>query len=204
VTISILFYLFSIILVLSSLGVILSRNPVYSALFLVLSFFQSAMLWMLMQAEFLSMVLVLVYVGAVMVLFLFVVMMIDIDIEVMKRSFAKYLLIGFVISLLVIFEIVNVLTLNYDSSNLSTQFDSFDKDYSNTKELGSVLYTEHVYAFELASVVLLLAIISAITLTMRKRPGLRTQTISNQVSVKSEDRIKLVDVKPSSYREEKK
>ena len=202
-TISFLFFLFSSVLILTSLGIILSRNPVYSALFLVFSFLQSAMLWMLLEAEFLSMVLILVYVGAVMVLFLFVVMMLDIDIEALKKGFVKYSIVGVSLSLLVVFEITNLILFKNEGSAISSSFKRHDADYSNTQELGSVLYTEHVYAFELASIVLLLAIIAAITLTMRRRPGLRNQIIANQVSVSAKDRLKLVDIKPSSSHRQK-
>ena len=201
--ISSLFFLFSSVLILTSLGVILSRNPVYSALFLVFSFLQSAMLWMLIEAEFLSMVLVLVYVGAVMVLFLFVVMMLGIDIEMVKQGFIKYSIIGVSLSLLVVFEIINLILFKNEDSAISSLFKRHDADYSNTQELGSVLYTEHVYAFELASIVLLLAIIAAITLTMRRRHGLKNQIISNQVLVNAKDRLKLVDIKPSSSHRQK-
>ncbi|MBI80342.1 MAG: NADH:ubiquinone oxidoreductase subunit J [Gammaproteobacteria bacterium] len=200
---SFLFFLFSSVLILTSLGIILSRNPVYSALFLVFSFLQSAMLWMLLEAEFLSMVLILVYVGAVMVLFLFVVMMLDIDIEALKKGFVKYSIVGVSLSLLVVFEITNLILFKNEGSAISSSFKRHDADYSNTQELGSVLYTEHVYAFELASIVLLLAIIAAITLTMRRRPGLRNQIIANQVSVNAKDRLKLVDIKPSSSHRQK-
>ncbi len=200
---SALFFLFSSVLILTSLGIILSRNPVYSALFLVFSFLQSAMLWMLIEAEFLSMVLVLVYVGAVMVLFLFVVMMLDIDTEMLKKGFVKYSIIGISLSLLVVFEIINLILFRNEDSAISSSFKKHDADYSNTQELGSVLYTEHVYAFELASIVLLLAIIAAITLTMRRRPGLKNQIIANQVSVNAKDRLKLVDIKPSSSHRQK-
>ena len=194
---SLLFYALSSILVLAALGVIASRNPVHSALFLVLSFVQSAMLWLLLEAEFLAVVLVLVYVGAVMVLFLFVVMMLDINEEALKEGFARYLPIGVLVALVLVLEIVYVVW--YSSQNLLAGIvpESYPPGYSNTEALGSILYTEHVYAFELAAVILLLAIVAAITLTMRRRPGLKVQNVAQQVSVKREDRVRLVKVEPS-------
>lgn len=194
---SLLFYALSLILVLAALGVIASRNPVHSALFLVLSFVQSAMLWLLLEAEFLAVVLVLVYVGAVMVLFLFVVMMLDINEEALKEGFARYLPIGVLVALVLVLEIVYVVW--YSSQNLLAGIvpESYPPGYSNTEALGSILYTEHVYAFELAAVILLLAIVAAITLTMRRRPGLKVQNVAQQVSVKREDRVRLVKVEPS-------
>lgn len=194
---TLLFYVFSLILVLAALGVIASRNPVHSALFLVLAFVQSAMLWLLLEAEFLAVVLVLVYVGAVMVLFLFVVMMLDINVEELREGFARYLPVGAVVALLVVAEIVHVIW--YRSQDvISVAFpEPYPETYSNTQALGSVLYTEHVYAFELAAVILLLAIVAAITLTMRRRPGLKVQNVSRQVAVKREERVRLVNVAPS-------
>ena len=194
---TLLFYVFSLILVLAALGVIASRNPVHSALFLVLAFVQSAMLWLLLEAEFLAVVLVLVYVGAVMVLFLFVVMMLDINVEELREGFARYLPVGAVVALLVVAEIVHVIW--YRSQDvISAAFpEPYPETYSNTQALGSVLYTEHVYAFELAAVILLLAIVAAITLTMRRRPGLKVQNVSQQVAVKREERVRLVNVAPS-------
>jgi NADH-quinone oxidoreductase subunit J len=180
------------VLLLAAIGVIASKNPVHSALFLVLAFFESAMLWLLMEAEFLAVVLVLVYVGAVMVLFLFVVMMLDINVERMRDGYTRYLPLGLGVALVVVLEIGHVIW--YRSQNLPflTVPEPNPEGYSNTRELGAVLYTEHVYAFELASVVLLLAIVAAITLTMRKRPGLKVQDIAKQVAVNRDDRVRLV------------
>jgi len=194
---SFLFYAFSLILVLAALGVITSRNPVHSALFLVLAFVQSAMLWLLLEAEFLAVVLILVYVGAVMVLFLFVVMMLDINVEELKEGFTRYLPVGLLVAFVVVLEIVNVLW--YGSQNVLSIAvpEPYPDTYSNTQALGSVLYTEHVYAFELAAVILLLAIVAAISLTMRRRPGLKVQNVAQQVAVKAEDRIRIVKVDPS-------
>ena len=191
---AILFYVFSSILLVAALGVIFSKNPVHSIMFLVGAFFQSAVLWLLIEAEFLAIVLVLVYVGAVMVLFLFVVMMLDINIEEAKSSIAKYTPFGLLIAGLMIVELMQVIKLR--SANQTLQgFSINPPDYSNTESLGSVLYTEHVYAFEIASVILLLAIVAAITLTMRKRPGLKAQDIAKQVAVDPKDRLKIIKMK---------
>ena len=194
---SFLFYAFSLILVLAALGVITSRNPVHSALFLVLAFVQSAMLWLLLEAEFLAVVLILVYVGAVMVLFLFVVMMLDINVEELKEGSTRYLPLGLLVAFVVVLEIVNVLW--YGSQDVLSVVvpEPYPDTYSNTQALGSLLYTEHVYAFELAAVILLLAIVAAISLTMRRRPGLKVQNVAQQVAVKAEDRIRIVKVDPS-------
>jgi len=191
---AILFYVFSSILMVAALGVIFSKNPVHSIMFLVGAFFQSAVLWLLIEAEFLAIVLVLVYVGAVMVLFLFVVMMLDINVEEAKSSIAKYTPFGLLIAGLMIVELMQVIKLR--SANQTLQgFSINPPDYSNTESLGSVLYTEHVYAFEIASVILLLAIVAAITLTMRKRPGLKAQDIAKQVAVDPKDRLKIIKMK---------
>ena len=194
---SLLFYAFSLILVLSALGVITSRNPVHSALFLVLAFVQSAMLWLLLEAEFLAVVLVLVYVGAVMVLFLFVVMMLDINVEELRTGFTRYLPVGAAVAFVVVLEIGHVIWFRSQDVLAVATPEPYPPGYSNTKALGSVLYTEHVYAFELAAMILLLAIVAAITLTMRRRPGLKVQNIARQVAARREDRVRLVKVDPA-------
>lgn len=191
---TVLFYFFSAVLLLAAIGVITSRNPVYSALYLVLAFFNSAVLWLLIGAEFLAIVLVLVYVGAVMVLFLFVVMMLDINLAKMREGFTRYAPLGLLVAGVVIFEIINVVWLRSSGAEFMKAAPAVPADYSNTKALGSVLYTEHVYAFELAAMLLLLAIVAAITLTMRKRPGLKAQDVAKQVAVKREDRVRVVKV----------
>lgn len=193
-----LFYCFATILIGAAMGVIFSRNPVHAVMFLVLAFFESAMLWLLIEAEFLAIVLVLVYVGAVMVLFLFVVMMLDIDVERDKAQYARYLPLGLVIAGLMIIELMQVIWLRSTTGVTSGGFASTPEGYSNTEALGAVLYTEHVYAFEIAAVVLLLAIVAAITLTMRKRPGLKQQNIAAQVAVKASDRIRIVKMDSES------
>jgi len=188
---TVLFYTFAAFLIGASLGVVFSRNPVHSAMFLVLAFFQSAILWLLIEAEFLAIVLVLVYVGAVMVLFLFVVMMLDINVESARKGLFRYAPMGIAVALLMAIELVQVIWLQRSGAGDSS-FAPYPDGYSNTEALGSVLYTEHVYAFEIAAVILLLAIVAAITLTMRKRPGLKVQNIAEQVAVRSKDRLRIV------------
>ena len=161
-------------------------------MFLVLAFFESAMLWLLIEAEFLAIVLVLVYVGAVMVLFLFVVMMLDINVERSEGGYTRYLPLGLVIAGLMIVELMQIIWWRSSADIASGGFVAMPDGYSNTEALGAVLYTEHVYAFEIAAVILLLAIVAAITLTMRKRPGVKQQNIAAQVAVKASDRIRLV------------
>jgi NADH-quinone oxidoreductase subunit J len=197
---AVLFYAFAAVLVGAALGVILARNPVHAVMFLVLAFFQSAVLWLLAEAEFLAIVLVLVYVGAVMVLFLFVVMMLDINVEKVRGGFTRYAPLGVIVAGLMVVELVQVIWLRGRGSGVATGFQATPEGYSNTEALGAVLYTEHVYAFEIAAVILLLAIVAAITLTMRRRPGLKKQNISSQVAVKSSDRVRLVSM-PSEKRE---
>ena len=193
----VLFYAFAAVLLVAALGVITSRNPVHASLFLVLAFVQSAFLWLLIDAEFLALTLVLVYVGAVMVLFLFVVMMLDINVEELRKGFTRYLPLGAAVALIVVLEIGHVIWFRSQGLEFLSTPQSQPADYSNTKELGAVLYTQHVYAFEIASVVLLLAIVAAITLTMRKRPGLKVQDIVKQVAVRREDRVRIVKIEPS-------
>jgi NADH-quinone oxidoreductase subunit J len=189
---AILFYTIALILIGAACGVIFSKNPVHAIMFLVLAFFQSAMLWLLIEAEFLAIVLVLVYVGAVMVLFLFVVMMLDIEVESIRQSFTRYAPLGIGVALLMAFELVQLIWLRSRSDAMPGAFAPNPEGYNNTKALGSVLYTEHVYAFEIAAVILLLAIVAAITLTMRKRPGLKKQNIARQVAVQAKDRVRIV------------
>ncbi|MBT8093096.1 MAG: NADH-quinone oxidoreductase subunit J [Gammaproteobacteria bacterium] len=189
---SMLFYVFAAVMFGAALGVVFSRNPVHSVMLLVLTFFNAAILWLMAEAEFLAIVLVLVYVGAVMVLFLFVVMMLDVDVEAAKRGVSRYAPLGIGIALLMVVELVQVIWLRSRIIETSGGFMPTPAGYSNTKALGSVLYTEHVYAFEIAAVILLLAIVAAITLTMRRRPGLKVQDISAQVAVRAKDRVRIV------------
>ena len=193
----VLFYAFAAVLIVAALGVITSRNPVHAALFLVLAFVQSSFLWLLIEAEFLAIALVLVYVGAVMVLFLFVVMMLDINVEKLRAGFARYLPVGAAVALVIVLEIGHVIWFRSQGLQFLAVPQGMPADYSNTKALGAVLYTQHVYAFEIASVILLLAIVAAITLTMRKRPGQKVQDIARQVAVRREDRVRIVKVESS-------
>lgn len=189
---SILFYLFAALMLGAAMGVVLSRNPIHAVMFLVLTFFQSAILWLLAEAEFLAIVLVLVYVGAVMVLFLFVVMMLNVTIESASRGLTRFAPLGIGIALLMVVELVQLIWLRSRDTDTISGFAATPEGYSNTKALGAVLYTEHVYAFEIAAVILLLAIVAAITLTLRQRPGLKVQNIAQQVAVRAKDRVRLV------------
>ena len=187
-----LFGMYAAVLVAAAIGVIAARNPVHSAMFLVLAFVTSAVLWLLLEAEFLAMTLVLVYVGAVMVLFLFVVMMLDIDFSTLRTGYAKYAPVGLLLAFVAVAEVWSIAWLKGQGLPDLPKPPPADADFSNTKQLGAVLYTEYVYAFELAAFVLLLAIIAAIVLTMRRRPGLKVQDISKQVAVNRDDRVRLV------------
>jgi NADH-quinone oxidoreductase subunit J len=196
----IVFYFFSAILVLSALGVITSRNPVHAALLLVLAFFTSAGIWLLLGAEFLAITLVLVYVGAVMVLFLFVVMMLDINLDSLREGYWKWFPFGALLAVVLAAEVVMVLI------NKSFGIDQIPvppphaPDYSNTKELGRLIYTEYVYAFELAAVILLVAMVAAIALTLRSRSNRKFLDSAEQVAVKRKDRVRMVSM-PSEKKE---
>jgi len=190
----IIFYFFSAVLVASALGVITARNPVHSALLLVLAFFASAGLWLLLEAEFLAITLVLVYVGAVMVLFLFVVMMLDINLARLREGFWKWFPFGLLLGLLMSIEMAMVLTGKQFGADELPAPAARAADYSNTKELGRLIYTEYVYAFELAAVILLVAIVAAIALTLRQRGGSKSMDVAKQVAVKREDRIRIVSM----------
>ena len=190
---SYVFYILSAILLLASLRVITARNPVHSALALVLAFFTAAGLWILLEAEFLAITLVLVYIGAVMVLFLFVVMMLDINMEELRRGFWGYLPAAVVVGGLMVVEMIMVLGGKDFGLAAPTPHPA---DFSNTKELGRLLYTDYVYPFELAAVLLLVAMIAAIALTHRKRGDTRQMNPADQVKVKRADRIRMVNLKP--------
>ena len=187
-----IFYFFGAVLVGGAIGVIASRNAVHSAMFLVLCFFTSAFLWLLLEAEFLAIVLVLVYVGAVMVLFLFVVMMLDVDSDRMRGGFTRYAPFGLGVVVLVMVMLGVLVWGGQGGLGMREAPPRAPADFSNTEALGAVLYTDYVYAFELAALLLLVAIVAAITLTMRKRPGLKVQDISKQVAARREDRVRLV------------
>ena len=195
--VQILFLIFGTLLVVSALGLITARNPVYSALFLVLCFFNSAVIWLLTGAEFLAIVLVLVYVGAVMVLFLFVVMMLDINLAELRRGFTRFAWLGWITAIAVIAEIVGVVwSHGLTGLDVGRSMVQESETYSNTLALGQVIYTRYAYPFELAAMLLLVAIVAAIALTMRHRQGLKAQDISRQVSVRAADRVRIVKVAP--------
>ncbi len=191
----VVFYAFSTLMVVAALGVVSSRNPVHSALFLVLTFFATSAIWLLLEAEFLAITLVLVYVGAVMVLFLFVVMMLDINITRMREGLMRYAPFGVAIAILLIAQMVMIVGPEHFGLHAFALPEPHAADYSNTKELGRVLYTEYVYAFELASVILLVAIVAAISLTMRRRPNTRRQIPGEQMKVLKEDRLRIIKMK---------
>ena len=185
---SIIFYAFGAVLLLSGIRVITARNPVHGALFLVLAFFTAAGLWLLLRAEFLAIALVVVYVGAVMVLFLFVVMMLDINLERVREGFWRNLPLAVVVGVVMVWEMVTVVAYRYWGTTPPSVADR----YSNTKALGLLLYTDYAYAFEIAAVILLVAIIAAIALTLRRRKDTRAQRPADQVRVRREDRVRLV------------
>ena len=187
-----IFYFFSAILLFAGLRVITARNPVHAALYLVLAFFTAAGLWMTLEAEFLAITLVLVYVGAVMVLFLFVVMMLDINLDKLKEGFWDYLPLALPVAILLMLEMAVVLGGRFFGLDKVSVPPPKPADYSNTKELGRLLYTEYVYAFELAAVILLVAIVAAIALTMRKRKDTKYLDPAQQIAVKRADRVRLV------------
>ncbi|MET3129908.1 NADH-quinone oxidoreductase subunit J [Oxalobacteraceae bacterium GrIS 1.11] len=192
-----LFYAFSAILILAATRVITARNPVHAALFLVLSFFSAAGIWMLLEAEFLAIVLVLVYVGAVMVLFLFVVMMIDINLDKMREGFWAYLPLAASIGVVIVLEMASVLWRSF------LEFEPRAPAVSNiggTKQLGMLIYTQYVYAFEIAAAILLVAIVAAVALTLRKRKDTKHFDPAEAVRVKRNDRLRIVKMDPVSTR----
>jgi NADH-quinone oxidoreductase subunit J len=194
---SIFFYTFSTVMLFAAFKVITSRNPVHSALYLVLCFFQASAIWMLLQAEFLSITLILVYVGAVMVLFLFVVMMLDINIEAMRKGFWSHFPLAASIGAVLALELASVLLGGFRLTQAPvTAALPEGPQYSNTKELGIVLYTEYLYSLEVAAVILLVAIVAAIALTLRERKDSKAQNPSDQVRVKAADRMQLVKMAP--------
>ena len=202
--VEVLFWVFASVLAVSALAMITVRNPVHSALLLVLCFFTSAAIWLLIEAEFLAVVLILVYVGAVMVLFLFVVMMLDINIEEVRARVTRYALFGGIVAGVVVFEIVSVVWTRSLGVDVTTGAQAQPANYSNTAELGKLLYTQYVYAFELAAVLLLIAIVAAISLTMRKRAGLKQQNVAKQVAVRREDRIRIIKMPAEGAAKEEK
>ena len=194
---TIIFYVFAFITVTTATAVVTVRNPIHAALFLVLTFFTSAVIWMTLEAEFLAISLVLVYVGAVMVLFLFVVMMLDINIARLREGFSRVLPLGIIVAVIMLLLMWSVVTSDVFSLNSVGSPVPKPADFSNTKALGSVLYTDYVFAFEIAAVILLVAIIAAISLTMRKRPRTKYQSPSDQIKVRKADRLRIVKMPAS-------
>jgi len=190
---TLVFYLFAALTVIAGLRVITARNPVHAALFLVLAFCSMAGIWMLLEAEFLAITLVLVYVGAVMVLFLFVVMMLDVNLVQLREGFWRWFPFGAALAAVMVGEMIWVLG-SRQTAETGTALAKHAADYSNTKELGCLIYTDYVYPFELAAVLLLVAIVAAIALTLRRRKDSKSQDVAKQVAVRSKDRIRIVSV----------
>src|SRR5688572_29583164 len=189
---AVVFYSFGGVLLIAGLLVVTARNPVHGVLFLVLAFFTAAALWLLLRAEFLAIALVVVYVGAVMVLFLFVVMMLDVNLERVRQGFWRNLPLALVVGGIMVFEMVAVLGNRIYGTRPTVT--PVPPGYSNTKELGRVLYTDYAYAFEIAAVLLLVAIIAAIALTLRRRKDSRAQSPAEQVRARREERVRLVSM----------
>lgn len=193
---TVLFYLFSVILIVAALRVVTARNPVHSALYLVLSFFTAAAIWILLKAEFLAIVLLLVYVGAVMVLFLFVVMMLDIDVTRIREGFARNLRIAVPVGLLIVFEMAAVLLRGFFA--IEPQAPAASDKMGLTGEIGKVLYTQYVYAFEIVAVILIVAMVAAVALTLRRRRDVRYTDVAGAIKVRRADRVRLVEMKSES------
>jgi NADH-quinone oxidoreductase subunit J len=201
---TLVFYMFAALTVFAALRVITARNPVHAALFLVLAFCSMAGIWMLLEAEFLAITLVLVYVGAVMVLFLFVVMMLDIDLVQLREGFWRWFPFGVLLAAIMVGEMVWVLG-SRRTAETGAAIAQHPANYSNVKELGRLIYTDYVYPFELAAVLLLIAIVAAIALSLRRRRGTKSQNVADQVAVKRNDRVRIMQVpsvqKPESTRD---
>ncbi len=193
---AIAFYVLAAVVVISAFAVVAARNPVHSVLFLILTFFTSAGLFVLLGAEFLAMLLVVVYVGAVAVLFLFVVMMLDIDFGQLKRGFLSYLPIGIVIAVALMAEFVLVGSAASSAGGAPIALGPLESDVTNAEAIGLVLYTDYLLAFQLAGIVLLVAMIGAIVLTLRHRPGVRKQDAASQIGRRRADAVELKDVRP--------
>jgi NADH-quinone oxidoreductase subunit J len=189
---TVLFFIFAAVLVCAALGVILARNPVHCALLLVLCFFNSAVIWLMLDAEFLGIVLVLVYVGAVMVLFLFVVMMLDIDTERFRKELQGYWPLTIAVAGFVVFAIINVIVVKHLGGAGIRSAPELPVNYSNTRTLGTALFTRYTYPAQLAAVILLVASVAAIILTLRRRVGIKPQDIAQQVAVQPKDRVRIV------------
>ena len=190
----ILFYIFSFLFIASSLAMIFSRNAAKAVLFLILAFFSAASVWILLESEFLAITLILVYVGAVMVLFLFVIKMLNIDKSTLRAKFAGYLPLGLIVAAIVVAEMTLVLGAEQFGLEVVAAPERHSADYSNITVLALQLYTDYVYPFELAAVLLLIAIIAAITLVHRDEVGRKNQSVADQVSVKAKDRVRIVSI----------
>jgi NADH-quinone oxidoreductase subunit J len=195
------FYAFSLVLVVAAVAVVTVRNPVYAVLFLVLAFFSASAIWLLLEAEFLALILIVVYVGAVMVLFLFVVMMLDINLVPLKEGFSRYLPVAVMVALVMAVELLMVM---WSRGRFGAEMFPLPQPnpigYSNTRELGELLYTNYLLPFEVAGVVLLVAIIAAVALTLRTRPGIRTQDVGEQVRTRRDESVRLVKMKSEKPR----
>ncbi len=192
---TVLFYLFSAILLFAAFRVITAKSAVHAAIFLILAFFTTSAIWLLLEAEFLAITLVLVYVGAVMVLFLFVVMMLDVNMEPLREGFTRYFPAGALVAITIVFEMSIVLGGRYFSSENFPAPVPHGADYSNTKALGEQLYTTHLFSFEVAAAILLIAIVAAIGLTFRRRVESKKQDIPHQHRVDSRDRVRMLDIR---------
>jgi NADH-quinone oxidoreductase subunit J len=190
---TIAFYVLATVMIIAALRVITARNPVHAVLFLVLAFFNAGGLWLLLQAEFLAIALVMVYVGAVMVLFLFVVMMLDINIERLRQGFWSNMPLAVTLGALILGEMALVLSIDYFGTTSFPDY-AMPADYSNTKELGRLLFTDYVYPFELASIILLVAIIVAVVLTLRQRRDVKRPNPAEQIAVHHTDRLRVLQM----------
>ncbi len=200
---SILFYVFSFFFIVSSIMMIISRNTAKAALFLILTFFSAASLWLLLEAEFLAITLILIYVGAVMVLFMFVIKMLDTDQSTLRAQFTRYLPLGIFVSIIVIAQMVLVLNAGQFDISVTGIPEKHDASYSNITAIAEQLYTLYVYPFELAAILLLIAIIAAITLVHRNESRSKKQNISEQINVQAKDRMRIVSIKSKSAKESK-
>jgi NADH-quinone oxidoreductase subunit J len=191
----ILFYIFGGTMLLSATGVVTARNPVHAVLLLVFTFFNCALLWIMLKAEFLGITLILVYVGAVMVLFLFVVMMLDVNMTPLREGFSRYLPVGIGVAAVMALELVTLLGARYfGASQFAAPAGGGEllRDGSNTAAVGHLLFTEYVFPFEIASIILLVAMVAAVALTLRTRTGVRVQNPARQSAVKKADRLRIV------------
>ena len=195
------FYTFSLVMVFAAVSVITVRNPVYAVLFLILAFFSAAAIWMLLEAEFLAIILIVVYVGAVMVLFLFVIMMLDINLVPFKEGFIRYLPVAIMVAVVMAIELLMVMwSRGRFGAEMFPVPAANSADYSNTRELGQLLYTNYLLPFEVAGIILLVAIVAAVALTLRTRPGIKTQNPAEQVKARSDQSVRLVKMKSEKPR----